>query len=340
MSQRADAFRRYMVLGLSGPLLFLNFWLLGQLFLYFEQVITIVVLSAILALLFSYPVRWLENHRVSRGLAILLVLAIAIMAVILLGLTVIPLVGEQAQQLQDALPKLIDQATQQLSWIEKFIQRYRPEVDLQKLANQLEASAQAGFEPLLGFAINTLGRVLDTILVFILSIYMLLYGQQMWQGLIGLLPPKFGQAFGRSLHFNFQQFCLSQVLLALVMFAGLVPIFILLQVKYALLFALLVGVFQIIPLVGATIGIVLVTILSLFQGLWIAVWVATVSMVLQQIKDNLIAPKLMGEFTGLNPIWIFVSLLLGARMAGILGVLLAIPIAGTIKSTVETLREP
>jgi predicted PurR-regulated permease PerM len=129
-------------------------------------------------------------------------------------------------------------------------------------------------------------------------------------------------------------------LLALVMFAGLVPIFILLQVKYALLFALLVGVFQIIPLVGATIGIVLVTILSLFQGFWIAVWVATASMVLQQIKDNLIAPKLMGEFTGLNPIWIFVSLLLGARIAGILGVLLAIPIAGTIKSTVETLRKP
>jgi predicted PurR-regulated permease PerM len=181
---------------------------------------------------------------------------------------------------------------------------------------------------------------LDTILIFILSIYMLLYGQQMWQGLIGLLPPKFGQAFGRSLHFNFQQFCLSQVLLALVMFAGLVPIFILLQVKYALLFALLVGVFQIIPLVGATIGIVLVTTLSLFQGFWIAVWVATASMVLQQIKDNLIAPKLMGEFTGLNPIWIFVSLLLGGRIAGILGVLLAIPIAGTIKSTVETLREP
>ena len=177
-------------------------------------------------------------------------------------------------------------------------------------------------------------------MIFILSIYMLLYGQQMWQGLIGLLPPKFGQAFGRSLHFNFQQFCLSQVLLALVMFAGLVPIFILLQVKYALLFALLVGVFQIIPLVGATIGIVLVTTLSLFQGFWIAVWVATASMVLQQIKDNLIAPKLMGEFTGLNPIWIFVSLLLGGRIAGILGVLLAIPIAGTIKSTVETLREP
>jgi predicted PurR-regulated permease PerM len=63
-------------------------------------------------------------------------------------------------------------------------------------------------------------------------------------------------------------------------------------------------------------------------------------MILQQIKDNLIAPKLMGEFTGLNPIWIFVSLLLGARIAGILGVLLAIPIAGTIKSTVEALREP
>jgi predicted PurR-regulated permease PerM len=339
MSRQADPFRRYLILALSGPLLFLNFWLLGRLFEYFEQVITIIVLSAIFALLFSYPVQWLESRRVRRLSAIFIVLAIALTAVILLGFTVIPLVVEQANQLLDTLPRLLEEATQRLSWVERFVQRYRPEADLQKLAQQLETWAETVLSWLPGLAIGTLGRLLDATFVLVLSIYMLLYGQQMWVGLIGLLPPQLGKAFGRSLQFNFRQFCISQVLLALVMFAGLVPIFLVLRVKYALLFALLVGLFQIIPLVGAAIGIFLVSVLSLFQGFWIAVWVGGTSIVLQQIKDNLIAPKLMGEFIGMNPIWIFISLLLGARIAGILGVLLAIPIAGTIKSTVEQLRE-
>jgi predicted PurR-regulated permease PerM len=78
--------------------------------------------------------------------------------------------------------------------------------------------------------------------------------------------------------------------------------------------------------------------LTLLQGFWSVFWVAIAAIALQQIRDNLIAPRLLGRFIGLNPIWIFVSLLLGARIAGVSGVILAIPIAGTIKGTVEQLR--
>ena len=59
---------------------------------------------------------------------------------------------------------------------------------------------------------------------------------------------------------------------------------------------------------------------------------------MQQIKDNVLAPRLMGNFTGLNPIWIFIALLIGAQIAGLLGAIIAVPIAGTIKGTIDAIR--
>jgi predicted PurR-regulated permease PerM len=338
MKQRSDLYRQYLIWGLSGPILFLNLWVLGQLFQYFEQVLTIVTVSAIFGLLLSYPVRWLEKRRIHRLIAALLVLIVVVSLVVLLGFTVVPLVFEQATQLLNALPAWLEQLTQQLSWVQQFALKHNLNINLSQFFNQLEQIAQTMVSWLPGLAIGTLGRLFDTILVIVLAIYMLLYGQQMWRGLINLLPTPLGPAFDKSLQFNVQQFFITQVLLALLMMLGLIPIFVLLKVKFALLFALIIGLFELIPFIGAALGILLVTLLTLLQGAWLALWVTLAAIALQQVKDNLIAPRLLGQFIGLNPIWIFVALLIGGRIAGILGVLLAIPIAGTIKGTIEQLR--
>ncbi len=291
-----------------------------------------------LALLLSYPVRWLERLRLGRLLAITLVVLGAIVAIGLLGVAVIPLVLDQANQLLTALPEWLDEAVQRLSWLEQLAQRYRLEMNFESFSAQVQQLSQGVVSWLPGLAIGTVGRLIDTLLVFVLSVYMLLYGQQLWQGLMRLLPARLGAALGRSLRFNFQQFFISQVFLALFMLLGLIPIFMLLRVKFALLFALIIGIFEIIPFVGAALGISLVTLLTLLQGFWVAFWVALLAILLQQVKDNLLAPRVLGQFIGLNPVWVFIALLAGARVGGVLGVLLAIPIAGTIKSTVEQLR--
>ncbi|MBD2028247.1 AI-2E family transporter, partial [Leptolyngbya sp. FACHB-711] len=74
------------------------------------------------------------------------------------------------------------------------------------------------------------------------------------------------------------------------------------------------------------------------QGFVPAVQVLAASVIYQQIIDNIVAPRLRGDFTGLNPIWIIISLLIGGRVAGFVGVVLAMPIAATIKSTIEAMR--
>ncbi|PLZ26504.1 AI-2E family transporter, partial [Fischerella thermalis WC559] len=114
--------------------------------------------------------------------------------------------------------------------------------------------------------------------------------------------------------------------------------FLILKVPFALVFAIFIGVSELIPFVGATLGIGTVTILLLLQNWWLAIQVAIAAIVMQQVKDNLLGPKLLGDFIGINPIWIFVSILMGFEIAGFLGSLLAVPIAGTIKGTLDAMN--
>jgi len=71
---------------------------------------------------------------------------------------------------------------------------------------------------------------------------------------------------------------------------------------------------------------------------WLGVKMLVVGIFVNQTIENAIAPRLLGRFTGLNPAWVIVALLIGARVSGVLGLLMAIPMAGFTKSVVETLR--
>jgi predicted PurR-regulated permease PerM len=108
-------------------------------------------------------------------------------------------------------------------------------------------------------------------------------------------------------------------------------VFTLLGVNYSLIFALIIGVLDAIPGIGATLGVLIVTLLVFTsQGTAIAVKVVIGSLILQQIQDNIIRPKVMGNALELNPVVLFLALFIGERVAGLLGVFLSIPIAGMI----------
>jgi predicted PurR-regulated permease PerM len=115
--------------------------------------------------------------------------------------------------------------------------------------------------------------------------------------------------------------------------------FVLLQVNYALLLAIIVGILDAIPGIGATLGVIVVTLLVFAsQGGGVALKVVIASVLLQQIQDNLIHPKVMGNALKLNPVLLFLALFLGERVAGLLGVFLAIPIAGMVAAWLRSVQ--
>jgi predicted PurR-regulated permease PerM len=118
---------------------------------------------------------------------------------------------------------------------------------------------------------------------------------------------------------NLQRFVTGQLLLGLFMATTLALAFWVLRVPFFLLFAVFIGLLEVIPYVGATLGIVTVAIVVAFIDWWLALQVLGVAIALQQVKDNLVAPRIMGNLTGLSPVLIFVSLILGAKLGGLLG---------------------
>jgi predicted PurR-regulated permease PerM len=143
-------------------------------------------------------------------------------------------------------------------------------------------------------------------------------------------------AFQRS----FLGFLRGQLLLMLFLILTTLAAFALLQVDYPLLLALIVGVIDAIPGIGATLGISLACLLILTsQGVGPALWSLIACLVLVQIQDNVLRPRVMAGALELNPVVMFASLFIGQRVAGLLGIFLAIPIAGTVALLMASLRQ-
>ncbi|YAF97771.1 MAG: AI-2E family transporter [Nodularia sp. CChRGM 3473] len=340
--RRSASLQRLLIYGLSGPIIALNVWLLSVLFRYFQHPITILSIAAILAFLLNYPVKFFERAQITRTQAVIIVLLVTLTLLVILGVTLVPMVIDQTIQLLNKIPDWLTTSQANLQQFEVFAKQRRLPLDLRVVSNQINANIQNLVQQLasgaVGFAGTLLSGLLNVVLVVVLAFYMLLYGDRVWYGLVNLLPSNIRVPLTTSLKLNFHNFFLSQLLLGLFMVISLTPIFLIMKVPFALLFAILIGISELIPFIGATLGIGLVTILVLLQNGWLAVQVAVVAIVMQQIKDNLLGPKLLGNFIGLNPIWIFIAILMGFEIAGLLGTLVAVPIAGTFKGIFDAIK--
>ncbi|MBW4662647.1 MAG: AI-2E family transporter [Chroococcus sp. CMT-3BRIN-NPC107] len=340
--RRLASFQRWLVIGFGAPVVALNVWVLSQAFSYFDHLFTVLTVAAILAFLLNYPVKLFERVGITRTQSVIIVLLVSITLLVVLGFTLVPLIFNQLQELLHGIPAWLEKSQDNLAWLDKWAKTRRLPLDLTgfssrittRVENQIQVLAEGAF----GVALGTLSGLIDTVFIIVIAFYMLLYGEGVWRSSIDLLPSPYGSAFSASLQLNFHNFFITQLLLGLFMFVALTPIFLALKLPFALLFALLIGGAELIPFIGATLGIGLVTTLVLFQNWWLAVQVALFAIAIQQVKDNILAPRLMGNFTGLNPIWIFVALLMGAEIAGFLGALVAVPIAGTIRGTIDAIR--
>ena len=310
---------------------------------YVGELISILLTAALVAFLLNYAVAVVEPF-LPRSLAAVLVYLGAAIAVVFIALTLVPPVFNQGRQLVTNLPSLLEQGQQQLASFQDWSVAHNLPFDVRILASQLLARVQAQAEAIastgVGLVVGTFNWFLDLILILVISFYMLIDGERVWRGLTSLLSPTIRDELTQSLERNLQRFVTGQLLLGLFMAVTLTPTFWALNVPFFLLFAVFIGFMEVIPFIGATLGIATVVIVVAFIDWWLALEVLGIAIAIQQVKDNLIAPRIMGNLTGLSPVIIFVSLLLGARVGGLLGVILAIPLTGVVKSLVEIVLDP
>jgi len=334
---------RYLAIALLAPLLVLNGWAIAAIFNYFHSLIVILVGASVIAFLLNYPVSWMENHGAKREQVAILVFLLALSILLALGVTLFPLALTQAQQLVARLPDLIDSGRSQLMILNGKAESVGLPINLDALAAQINDRVKGQLQSIAGQVLNlaviTVTSLLDFLLTMVLTFYLLQHGGELWQSLVEWLPSKFRAPFSKTVRLSFQNFFITQLILSTCMASALIPAFLWLKVPFGLLFGLTIGVMALIPF-GGSVGIALTTSLVSLQDVSMGVRVLIAAVIVQQILENLIAPRILGSFTGLNPVWILISVLTGARIGGLLGVIVAVPCAVVIKSVITAIRPP
>jgi predicted PurR-regulated permease PerM len=319
-------------------LLFASGWALVKVLDYFQTVIVVFTSAALVAFLLNYPVRRLHRF-LPHGLAVTLVFFVGMAIIGSLTFTVALAVLSQGQELIESLTEFFNSLVPLVERLEEFLRSRNIPIDLNAIEEQVREEVLAGLSSGIGYSLTTIqiffANLLNLILIAVIALFMLLDGEKLWIFILKIVPKQRRKRFNTLIKSNFLGFFRGQFILTLFLTNTTFVVFLIMGVPFPLLLAVIAGLFDIIPGIGATLGISIIFIILLSQKVWIAVQVLVACIILQQIQDNLIAPRIMQNSVNLNPVVVFFALLVGARVAGLLGIFIAIPIAGVLVNLLE-----
>ena len=190
----------------------------------------------------------------------------------------------------------------------------------------------------LGFVSATANVLFNATLVLIIAFIMLIDGDRLWQRFIGALTPELrseAELLRQSADRSFGGFIRGSLILGLIYGVATLVILVTLGVPFAGVLAVFSGLTMIIPFFGPIIAEIPVLAVALLGAPNVFIWVVVATIILQQLVLNVIGPRIMSNAIGIHPIFVFLALLLGSRIAGFWGVVLAMPVAGVINTFVR-----
>ena len=198
------------------------------------------------------------------------------------------------------------------------------------------------FTSLISYASSIFGGIVSFIVILVVSFYLALSKSSLDDFLTSIMPPQF-EAYAHGLWIRAQKkmgrWLQAQILLSFIMALVIGIGLWILGVNYAFLVAVIVGIFEIVPFVGPIAAGVLATLLALSQSPILAIWTLIFIVAVQQLENHILVPLLIKKLVGLNPVTVILAILIGAKLGGILGVLLAVPLAAVVDEFFEDLAK-
>jgi predicted PurR-regulated permease PerM len=297
-----------------------------------DIVILFFVVLVIVAAFSSIIDRW--SKKMNRVLAITLLYVLLLMIGVILGLVIIPPVANQIRALAASLPTLTQKVFPFFGVWQDLV--HLSAQSLGSLASQLQSLTVSVYTTTIGF----FGGIVVTFTIVVLSFYLLLEEYRIRKFIKEYLPlqnrealvditQKIGRKMGDWLR---GQVCLM-VIIGVVDYIGLSII----GVPFALVLALWAAITEIIPYIGPILGAIPAVIIGFTVSPLVALIVLIFYILVQQLESNFLVPKIMQKAVGLSPVIIILALLIGGKLAGVLGVILAVPVVATIGVLVQEL---
>jgi predicted PurR-regulated permease PerM len=321
-------------------------------------IVLLFIVAGLIALLLNPFVALLGRARFPRGLAVLAVMGTVILFVVGIGFLLSNPVADQVSAFQKNVPGIVDDANASLADFQDWLDRNGIDVQVkdegQTALQTLGKNLSRGSGELVSFTSDALQILVEAsialILVIVLSVYMLLYGDRIGQTVRAMVPRGDGTPeddFPTRIQAAVFGYVRGQLLFSLIMgtSAG-VALWILGSLgifpegkTYAFFFGAFYGFAELIPYVGPAVGAFPPVMIALFSGEPLdALWLVIAFTALQQIEGHIVAPTVFSQALRINPLLVIFALLLGGQLYGFLGAFIALPIAATLRETAVYLR--
>jgi predicted PurR-regulated permease PerM len=331
------------------PLAVIALWVLAKAA---GKVLVIFIVAGLIALILNPAVSLLHRSRLPRGLAVLAVYVGFFLTLAGIGFLLANPISDQVRTFAHNLPNLVNEANKSIESVQRYFNRQGVHIELVKQGKtalqSIEGKVAKSADKLASFggalASEVASAIFDLVLVFVLSVYLLLYGDQIGVLVRRVMPDGDGTKaddFPHLVQRAVSRYIGGQLLFSAIMgtSTGLaLYVFGVIGVfpdgrTYAVAFAVFYGVMELVPYVGPILGAVPPVLVALFTKPITALWVALLFVGLQQLEGHVVAPQVFGHTLRINPLLVIFALLLGLQVYGILGALIALPILAVLRET-------
>ncbi|HEV7586352.1 MAG TPA: AI-2E family transporter [Solirubrobacteraceae bacterium] len=317
------------------------------------KVLLLFIIAGLIALILNPAVSFAQRGRIPRGLAVLLVYLAFFVGLAGIGVLLANPISNQVRTFTNNLPSIVNEANKKLGEAQRELNNAGVHVELVKPGKTALQSIQAKVAKSASKFVSFGGALLtevanaifNLVLIFVLSVYMLLYGQQIGALVRRVMPPGDGSQaddyptlvqravsryVGGQLLFSAIMGTSAGVALYIFGITGIFPD----GSKYALAFGVFYGVMELVPYIGPILGAAPPVAVALFTNPITALWVVLLFVGLQQLEGHVVAPQVFGHTLRINPLLVIFALLTGLEVDGIFGALVALPILSVVRETV------
>ena len=294
------------------------------------DILILLFVAIILASLIDPLADWFQKHKFHRGTAVIIIYIVLLGLLSVIGLILVPAAIAQFSQLSANFGHYWNKLISGMANFKDLLDRYGL---LGNITNYLPGALQSGSETVqkvIGSVFGFFGGLFSLILVLVLTFYLVVEENSIKKFIQVVAPESYREYLSglwERIKEKLGRWLRGQLILNLVVgvlsYLGLLA----LDVQYALILGIMAGLFETIPYAGPIFtAIVAVSITFLQTGGWMKpLLVGIVFLVIQQLENNFLVPKIMKKVVGLNPVISILALLIGFRLIGIVGALLAIP---------------
>ena len=326
-------------------------------------VILVFLVAAVIALILNPLIKFVQHplgadrFNLPRGIAVFAVYIGFFLALVGIGVLLASPVTHQVQSFQKDVPNIVQSANTSLDDLQGWLDDRHVGIHIKGQGDTalktLQRKVLSGSGDLISFGQDLVKRLVETgfglVLVIVISIYMLLYADRTGALVRSVMPPGDGSKqddYALRVQKAVSGYVRGQLLFSTLMGVSAGVLLWVLGVtgvfpdgrRYALFFGVFFGLMELVPYLGPVLGALPPILIALLQDPLTGLWVLLAFVMLQQLEGHVVAPQVFGHSLRINPLLVIFALLVGGAIYGILGALLALPLAAVARETLDYLR--